>query len=210
LEPNSVLGQVECSDGTFYDLRTSVHGKLVSRERRRGGLRVTCCTRTGGSARRSSDWISDCARAVTPFFFQVEVNESLGRRAQLMVSHAAWEGFLGLFMLSPKSKSLLSVEDRRLEGSEAERDHAESTPLAPEASDADVAARNAQANADAATHLAAQELAQKEGRAWQSVIEYLTPAQYLEKRRAFFRLPASEASIDNSSNSTDNAAAAAV
>ena len=30
LEPNSVLGQVECSDGTFYDLRTSVHGKLVS------------------------------------------------------------------------------------------------------------------------------------------------------------------------------------
>lgn len=124
-----------------------------------------------------------------------------------MVSHAAWEGFLGLFMLSPKSKSLLSVEDRRLEGSEAERDHAESTPLAPEASDEDVAARNEQANADAATHLAAQELAQKEGRAWQSVIEYLTPAQYLEKRRAFFLLPAGGVSTEGSSNSTNNAAA---
>ena len=144
---------MECSDGTFYSLRASVHGKVT------------------------------------------EINESLGRRAQLMVEHASWEGFLALFTLMPKAKAMLSLEDRILEGSEAERDRAENMQLTPEARIAPpppaAAAATAPADASPATTaaaaaLAAQEQAQLEGRAWQSSIEYLTPSQYLEKRKNFF------------------------
>ncbi len=149
------MGQVECSDGTFYSLRATVHGKLV------------------------------------------EVNESLGKRAQSMVEHATWEGFLALFMLAPKAKTLLSVEDRRVEGSEAERDSSESRQVRNEeegpahaaaATPAATTAMETEGTAPAAGDEAvdAQVAAQREGRAWQSVIEYLTPQQYQEKRKALF------------------------
>ena len=160
LEPNSVLCQVECSDGSFYDLRASVHGKLV------------------------------------------EVNDALRSSANLMVSDAAWSGYLALFQLMPKAKAMLSLEDRALEGSEAERDTPETTPIreearhdtnktsettaAAEASPTATDASSSTTAAAASAATAAQESARFEGRSWQSSIEYLTPQQYLAKRSNFF------------------------
>ena len=108
-----------------------------------------------------------------------------------MVDAASWEGFLALFQLAPKAKALLSVEDRRLEGSEAERDTSETRQVRTEtevpaaaASTHDEADNTAPANT--AEEVDAQAAAQREGRAWQSVIQYLTPQQYQEKRKVLF------------------------
>jgi hypothetical protein len=151
LEPNSVLGQVECDDGSFYSLRATVHGKLV------------------------------------------EINESLSRRAQLMVDRPTSDGFLALFLLAPKARALLSAADRHETASEQERDTAEDRKLTPEAQTIVVqpeAAVAAEPSTGGATE-DAQVAAQREGRAWQSVIEYLTSQQYLDKRAHCFEPSAS-------------------
>ena len=186
-----MLGQVECSDGSFYSLRATVHGKLVEvRAGLDGGKHATWSMQlqvlgTADMART----LTACLSARCLLLLVCQVNESLGKRAQSMVDMAAWEGFLALFMLAPRAKTLLSVEDRLLEGSEAERDTSEARRLRTEQEVPAAAAAATTAQASGAPEeesVDAQVAAQREGRAWQSVIEYLTPQQYQEKRKALF------------------------
>lgn len=107
----------------------------------------------------------------------IETNDLLRSDPSLLSSSdAGWSGFLAIFSLAAKHRTLLSVEDRMVEGSEAERDVAEDRPV----------------NRDPALVLpdtpasSNQSLGSELGAEWRSFLEYLTPTEYAQRRKHMF------------------------
>ena len=116
----------------------------------------------------------------------LETNESLRSNPTLCASpdHAAWDGYLAIFALSMKHRTMLSVEDRAIEGSELERDRAETrelireplTPATPISVETDE-----EKEVESTAHMGSEL-----GPDWRSFLEYLKPYEYEEKRKHFF------------------------
>jgi hypothetical protein len=117
----------------------------------------------------------------------LETNDSLRSDPSLCCTsgHAAWDGYLAIFALSTKHRAMLSVEDRAVEGSEAERDRAEERQVRREShvqAEMDTSSADGEAKpAESTAHMGSAF-----GPDWRSFLEYLKPNEYEAKRKHFF------------------------
>lgn len=109
----------------------------------------------------------------------IETNDYLRTDPNLLLSDDAGQGknWLAIFALSTKHRTMLSVEDRAVEGSEEERDRAEE--LTVNRDPHLVEAKNNTESDD-------QKIGSEAGADWRSFLQYLKPNEYIQRRKHMF------------------------
>src|SRR4051812_23891354 len=106
------------------------------------------------------------------------MNTTLSSQPSLLTSSSP-ENWLGIFSLTPKYKLLLSVDDRRIEGSEEERDTPELRKLKKDYIPADAPTNENEVMNDATS-------SSSSSNDIRLPVEYLKPSEYEKKRAEFF------------------------